>query len=133
MAGQSRCFVSFWVNASAVKNKKPEMATTLKNQILDIRDYFSPLSVLKVRCLLNNLKDGQMLEIWSNDSETKDVLERIIRNSNDELVGIEKQSEYEKIYIRRRKKRTTSAPVSCMESDRGKNISFSDTLIVYGI
>ena len=111
MAGQSRCFVSFWVNASAVKNKKPEMATTLKNQILDIRDYFSPLSVLKVRSLLNNLKDGQMLEIWSNDSETKDVLERIIRNSNDEWVGIEKQSEYEKIYIRRRKKRTTSAPV----------------------
>ena len=99
------------MNASAVKNKKPEMATTLKNQILDIRDYFSPLSVLKVRCLLNNLKDGQMLEIWSNDSETKDVLERIIRNSNDEWVGIEKQSEYEKIYVRRRKKRTTSAPV----------------------
>ena len=87
------------------------MATTLKNQILDIRDYFSPLSVLKVRCLLNNLKDGQTLEIWSNDSETKDVLERIIRNSNDEWVGIEEQSEYEKIYVRRRKKRTTSAPV----------------------
>lgn len=87
------------------------MATTLKNQILDIRDYFSPLSVLKVRSLLNNFKDGQMLEIWSNDSETKDVLERIIRNSNDEFVGIEKQSKYEKIYIRRRKKRTTSAPV----------------------
>lgn len=111
MAGQSRCFVSFWVNTSAVKNEKPEMAATSKNQILDIRDHFSPLSVLKVRSLLNNLKDGQMLEVWSNDSETKDVLERIIRNSNDELVGIKKHSEYEKIYIRRRKNRTTFGPV----------------------
>lgn len=87
------------------------MLTTSENQILDIRDYFSPLSVLKVRSLLNNLKDGQMLEVWSNDSETKDVLERIIRNSNDELVRIEKESEYEKIYIRRCKNRITSAPV----------------------
>jgi TusA-related sulfurtransferase len=109
--GQDRCFVSFCVNASAVENEKWKMSTTSKNEILDIRDYFSPLSVLKVRSLLNNLKDGQMLEVWSNDSETKDVLERIIRNSNDELVGIKKQSEYEKIYIRRRKNRTTFGPV----------------------
>jgi TusA-related sulfurtransferase len=77
------------------------MLATSENQVLDIRDYFSPLSVLKVRRLLNNLNDGQMLEVWSNDPETADVLKRIIRNSNDELVGIEKGSEYETIYIRR--------------------------------
>jgi len=52
-----------------------------------------------------------MLEVWSNDSETKDVLERIIRNSNDRLVGTERESEYEKIYIRRCKDRATSGPV----------------------
>ena len=77
------------------------MLATSENQVLDIRDYFSPLSVLKVRRLLNNLNDGQMLEVWSNDPETADVLKRIIRNSNDELVGIEKGNEYETIYIRR--------------------------------
>ena len=95
------------------------MAAISKNQILDIRNYFSPLSVLKVRCLLNTLNEGQMLEVWSNDSETKDVLERIIENSNDELVGINTQSEYEKIYIRRRKIRSPSAPVQYIESDKG--------------
>ena len=94
------------------------MAAISKNQILDIRNYFSPLSVLKVRCLLNTLNEGQMLEVWSNDSETKDVLEVIMRNSNDELVGIITQSEYEKIYIRRRKKRTPSAAVQYIESDK---------------
>lgn len=77
------------------------MLATSENQVLDIRDYFSPLSVLKVRRLLNNLNDGQMLEVWSNDPETADVLKRIIRNSNDELVGSEKGSEYETIYIKR--------------------------------
>ena len=87
------------------------MAATSESQVLDIRHYFSPLSVLKVRCLLNNLHDGQILEVWSNDSETRDVLEQIIRNSNDQLVGIEQGSEYEKIYIRRCKNRITSAPV----------------------
>ena len=103
--------MSFCVNLSAVKNEKLEMSAIFENQILDIRYYFSPLSVLKVRSLLNNLKDGQMLEVWSNDFETIDVLEQIIRNSNDELVGIEKEGEYEKIYIRRCKDRTDSVPI----------------------
>ena len=89
------------MNASTVENVKRKMLATSENQVLDIRDYFSPLSVLKVRRLLNNLNDGQMLEVWSNDPETADVLKRIIRNSNDELVGIEKGNEYETIYIRR--------------------------------
>jgi len=60
-----------------------------------------------------------MLEVWSNDSETKDVLEVIMRNSNDELVGIITQSEYEKIYIRRRKNIASSAPVPYIESYKG--------------
>jgi len=60
-----------------------------------------------------------MLEVWSNDSETKDVLEVIMRNSNDELVGINTQSEYEKIYIRRRKIRAPSAAVPHIESYKG--------------
>jgi len=77
------------------------MSKSPENQVLDIRDYFSPLSVLKVRSRLNNLKDGQMLEVWTNDIETKDDLERIIANSQDQLIGIEKDSEIEKIYIRR--------------------------------
>ena len=86
------------------------MQAVSKTQILDVRDYFSPLSVLKVRFLLNNLEDGQMLEVWSNDLETNDLLERIIGNSNDEWVGIEKKGEYEKITIRRCKDRR-GAPV----------------------
>ena len=95
----------------AVNNEKKKMSVTFKNQTLDIRDYPSPISVLKVRSLLNNMKDGQILEVWSNDFETIDVLEQIIRNSNDELVGIEKEGEYEKIYIRRCKDRTDSVPI----------------------
>ena len=51
-----------------------------------------------------------MLEVWSNDLETNDLLERIIGNSNDEWVGIEKKGEYEKITIRRCKDRR-GAPV----------------------
>ena len=77
------------------------MSVTFKNQTLDIRDYPSPISVLKVRSLLNNMKDGQILEVWSNDFETKMVLNQVIKNSNDELLGIEKEDEYEKIYIKR--------------------------------
>ena len=109
--GQGRGFLYFFVHASIVKNEKRKMSATSENQILDMRHYFSPLSVLKVRSLLNNLKDGQMLEVWSNDFETKDILERIIGKSNDEWVGVEKVGEYEKIYIRRCKHETTSVPV----------------------
>jgi len=39
--------------------------------------------------------------VWSNDSETKVVLEQIIKNSTDVLLGFEKMDEYEKIYIKR--------------------------------
>ena len=74
---------------------------TVSNQKLDIRDYVSPLSVLKVQSVLNNMKANQTLEVWLIDSETKLVLEQIIKNSNNELVGIEKEGEYEKIYIKK--------------------------------
>ena len=47
------------------------------------------------------MKDGQILEVWSNDFETKMILNQVIKNSNDELLGIEKEDEYEKIYIKR--------------------------------
>lgn len=77
------------------------MSVTFENKTLDIRDYTSPLSVLKVRSLLNNMKNGQILEVWSNDFETKVVLKQIIKNSNDELIVIEKEGEYEKIYIKK--------------------------------
>lgn len=77
------------------------MSVTIANQTLDIRDYVSPLSVLKVQSALKNMKEHQILEVWSNDLETKLVLEQIIENSNDELVGIETEDEYEKIYIKR--------------------------------
>lgn len=107
---------------------KTEMSASAKHQTLDIRDYFSPLSVLKVRSLLNKLKDGQMLEVWSNDFETKEILERIIENSNDEWVGIDREGEYEKIYIRRRKDSSRPDPDHSMEphrpaAGRGKHTS----------
>lgn len=84
-----------------VNNEKKKMSVTFEDQTLDIRDYHSPLSVLKVKSRLNNMKDGQILQVWSNDFETKVVLKQIINNSNDELLGIEKEDEYEKIYIKR--------------------------------
>ena len=72
------------------------------NQILDIRDYFSPLSVLKVRSALDTMENGQILEVWSNDFETKTVLKQIMKNSDDELLRSVNTGEYEKIYIKRR-------------------------------
>lgn len=77
------------------------MSLRCENQTLDIRGYLSPLSVLKVKSVLNKMKHGQILEVWSNDSETKVVLEQIIKNSTDVLLGFEKMDEYEKIYIKR--------------------------------
>ncbi len=70
-------------------------------QKLDIRDYLSPLSILKVKSVLNNMKEGQILEVWTNDNETEVVLEQIIKNSNDQWLGLEKKREYEKVSIKK--------------------------------
>ena len=78
------------------------MSETLKNQTLDIRNYLSPLSVLKIKSRLNEMKDGQILEVLSNDFETLVVLGQIIENSSDELIGVEQKDEYKKISIKRR-------------------------------
>ena len=78
------------------------MSETLKNQTLDIRNYLSPLSVLKIKSRLNEMKDGQILEVLSNDFETSVVLGQIIENSSDELIGVEQKDEYKKISIKRR-------------------------------
>jgi TusA-related sulfurtransferase len=91
----------FWLNAPTLTNEPWEMSLRCENQTLDIRGYLSPLSVLKVKSVLNKMKHGQILEVWSNDSETKVVLEQIIKNSTDVLLGFEKMDEYEKIYIKR--------------------------------
>jgi len=74
---------------------------TPKTHALDIRNDPSPLSILKVRSALNNMKEGHVLEVWSNDLETRVALDQIIDRSDDEFLGIEKESEYEKIYIKR--------------------------------
>ena len=77
------------------------MPVPLVTQLLDVRDYFSPLSILKVNSVLKTMKDGQILEVWSNDVETEIVLKQIIQNSDDELVGIEKEEGFGKMYIKR--------------------------------
>ncbi len=77
------------------------MSIILGKQKLDIRDYLSPLSILKVKSVLNNMKEGQILEVWTNDNETEVVLEQIIKNSNDQWLGLEKKREYEKVSIKK--------------------------------
>ena len=77
------------------------MSVPFSNQKLDIRNYISPLSVLKVRSILSKMKHNQVLEVWLNDFETKIILEQLINNSKDEFIRAEKKEEYEKIYIQR--------------------------------
>ena len=77
------------------------MAPSLGTQRIDVRDYFSPLSILKVNSVLKTMKDGQILEVWSNDVETQMILKQIIQNSEDELVRIEKEEGFGKMYIKR--------------------------------
>jgi TusA-related sulfurtransferase len=77
------------------------MSIILGNQKLDIRDYVCPLSILKVLSMLNKMNDGQVLEVWSNDLETKVVLEQIIDKSNHEFLGIKNEEEDERIYVKR--------------------------------
>jgi TusA-related sulfurtransferase len=89
------------LNNGKNEGEKVDMSVKMADQTLDIRDYLNPLSILKVQSVLNKMRDGQILEVWSNDVETKVVLVQIVDNSNNELVTIEKQGEYEKIYIKR--------------------------------
>ena len=68
---------------------------------LDVRNYFCPLSILKIRSVLDCMRIGEILEVWSNDLETKEDLEQIIKSSNDELLRIENQEGYDKFFIKR--------------------------------
>lgn len=93
---------AFYESRHRVCIAEGKMIEECQNRTLDIRDYLSPLAILKVRSLLKNMEDGQILEVWSNDFETEAVLEQVIKNShNNELLRIVKDSEYEKIYIKK--------------------------------
>ena len=69
--------------------------------LLDVRNYICPLSILKIRSMLDCMSIGETLEVWSNDLETKEDLQQIIKNSNDELLRIENQEGYDKFFIQR--------------------------------
>jgi len=68
---------------------------------LDIRGYFTPLSVLKVQLRLDGMASGEVLEVWLNDFDTEEDLKEILRVSANELVSVESQGEFDKIYIKR--------------------------------
>jgi TusA-related sulfurtransferase len=70
---------------------------------LDLIHIISPLCLLKCKSELNRLNSGEVLEIWLQDYEVVENIEKIISLSNDRIIGADKANDRFCLYIEKQK------------------------------
>lgn len=74
------------------------------DRVLDARGWSCAWCSLKVMSMLKLLKPGQVLEVLGTDPDTLKDLPHILEQSEDQLIGIDKQPEFFRLYLRRGRK-----------------------------
>jgi tRNA 2-thiouridine synthesizing protein A len=83
---------------AAVEEREKKMKT---ERILDARGCSCPWCCLKAMSLLKLLKPGQILEVLGTDPLTLKDLPHILEQSGDQLIGIDKQPDFFRMFLRR--------------------------------
>jgi len=71
------------------------------DRVLDARGWGCPWCCLKAMSMLRALESGQILEVLGTDPLTLEDLPRILERTNNQLIGVERQPDYFRLYLRR--------------------------------
>lgn len=66
---------------------------------LNLLEVMSPLCLLKCKSFLDEMKSGNSLEVLVQDPEVVEDLVKIVERSKDQLIKVEKEGEYFRVYI----------------------------------
>lgn len=71
------------------------------NKLLDGRGWSCAWCILKSKSLLKLMKPGEILEVLCTDPETVIDLPKILKQSSDQLIWVDEQSDFFRLHLRR--------------------------------
>ena len=71
------------------------------DRVLDARGSSFPWCCLKAMSLLRKMKPGEVLEVLGTDPLTLEDLPLVLQRSEDELIKVDKDKNFFKLYLRR--------------------------------
>ena len=71
------------------------------NRVLDARGWGCPWCCLKAMSILRALESGQILELLGTDRLILEDLPRILERTDNQLIRVENQPDYFRLYLRR--------------------------------
>ena len=81
----------------------PELTNIQAAKIVDARAMSCPGPLLEAKKGIATVKVGEVLEIWSGDSNTKVDMPRWCEKVGHEFLGVVQGDGYERLFIRRKK------------------------------
>jgi tRNA 2-thiouridine synthesizing protein A len=81
----------------------PDLTTLKAAKVVDARAMSCPGPLLEAKKGIATVKVGEILEIWSGDSNTKNDMPRWCEKVGHEFLGVLAGEGYERLFIRRMK------------------------------
>jgi tRNA 2-thiouridine synthesizing protein A len=81
----------------------PELTSVQAAKVVDARAMSCPGPLLEAKKGIATVKIGEVLEIWSGDSNTKSDMPRWCEKVGHEFLGVLSGEGYERLFIRRMK------------------------------
>lgn len=80
-----------------------DLNTIQANKVVDARAMACPGPLLEAKKSIGAVKIGEVLEIWSGDTNTKADMPRWCEKVGHEFLGVVEAAGYERLFIRRKK------------------------------
>jgi len=80
-----------------------DLSTIQASKIADARGVACPGPLLEAKKAIGSVKVGEILEVWSGDSNTKNDLPRWAAKVGHEYLGYLPAAGYERLFLRRKK------------------------------
>lgn len=77
------------------------MKAMMVDQVLDLRGSSFPYCCLKAMSMLRKMKPGEVLEVLGTDPLTLEDLPLVLQQSEDELIKVDKDKNFFRLYLRR--------------------------------
>lgn len=80
-----------------------DLSTIQSTKIVDARGSACPGPLLEAKKGIGSIKLGEVLEIWSGDSNTKNDIPRWCEKVGHEYLGVLEAAGYDRLFLRRKK------------------------------
>ncbi len=70
--------------------------------LLDLRGVICPMNFVKAKLKLEEIREGEKLELWLDDGEAIKNVPRSLKDEGHEILEVEKEKSYFKLVVKKR-------------------------------